>query len=326
MPDWSGFVELVRSHQRFLLTSHVRPDCDCLGSELAMLLILESLGKDVMIVNGFAVPPHLRFLDEPKRYKQLGVDVAAEQLADREVILVLDTSAWVQLGPMADVIRASRAVKAVIDHHVSQDDLGARLFKNTDAEATGRLVLEAADALGVPLSPQIALPLFAAVATDTGWFRFASTEPGTYRIAARLMEAGVKPDWLYKHLYEQDTLARLRLIGNTLARVQTDLGGRLIYTWIELADFDAVGAIASDSEDLINMTLTVGGTEAAVILVELRSGGFKVSFRSRCDLDCSAVAEKFGGGGHKRAAGATLKEPLESARAKVLDAVRAAMG
>ncbi len=93
-----------------------------------------------------------------------------------------------------------------------------------------------------------------------------------------------------------------------------------------MADFAAVGAIASDSEDLINMMLTVGGTEAAVILVELRSGGYKVSFRSRCDLDCSAVAEQFGGGGHKRAAGATLKEPLDSARAKVLDAVRAAMG
>ena len=326
MPNWSGFVELVRSHERFLLTSHVRPDCDCMGSELAMLHILEGLGKDVMIVNGFAVPPNLRFLDEPKRYHQLGVDIAAEQLADREVILVLDTSAWVQLGPMAEVIRTSRAVKAVIDHHVSQDDLGAVLFKNTDAEATGRLVLEAADALGAPLSPQMALPLFAAVATDTGWFRFASTEPGTYRIAARLMEAGVKPDWLYKQLYEQDTLARLRLIGNTLARAQTDLGGRLIYTWIELADFDAVGAIPSDSEDVINMTLTVAGTEAAVLLVELRSGGFKVSFRSRCDLDCSAVAERFGGGGHKRAAGATLKEPLDSARAKVLDAVRATMG
>ena len=242
------------------------------------------------------------------------------------MILILDTSAWVQLGTMAEVIRASRAVKAVIDHHVSQDDLDARLFKSTEAEATGRLVLEAADALGAPLLPQMALPLFAAVATDTGWFRFASTEPGTLRIAARLMEAGAKPDWLYKQLYEQDTLPRLRLIGNTLARAQTDLDGRLIYTWIEVADFDAVGAIASDSEDVINMTLTVGGTEAAVILVEQRHGGFKVSFRSRCDLDCSAVAERFGGGGHKRAAGATLNEPLESARAKVLDAVRAAMG
>ena len=235
MVDWSGFVELVRSRQRFLLTSHVRPDCDCLGSELAMLHILQSLGKDAMIVNGFAVPPHLQFLDQPKRCNQLGINVAADQLADREVILILDTSAWVQLGTMAEVIRASRAVKAVIDHHVSQDDLDARLFKSTEAEATGRLVLEAADALGAPLSPQMALPLFAAVATDTGWFRFASTEPGTLRIAARLMEAGVKPDWLYKQLYEQDTLPRLRLIGNTLARadrpgraahLHMDRGGR----------------------------------------------------------------------------------------------------
>ena len=103
------------------------------------------------------------------------------------------------------------------------------------------------------------------------------------------------------------------------------MGGRLIYTWIEQADFAATGAIPSDSEDLINMTLTVGGTEVAVILVELRSGGFKVSFRSRSEVDCTRIAEQFGGGGHKRAAGATLKEPLDSARARVLDAVAAAM-
>ena len=185
----------------------------------------------------------------------------------------------------------------MIDHHVRQDDLGARLFKNTDAEATGRLVLEAADALGVPLSPQIALPLFAAVATDTGWFRFASTEPGTYRIAARLIEAGVKPDWLYKQLYEQDTLARLRLIGNTLARA--DRPGRPAHLHM-----DRVGRFRCGRGDPLRQRgrdqHDVDGRRARrrrSSLVELRSGGFKVSFRSRCELDCSAVAERFGGGG-----------------------------
>jgi len=325
MIDWSPFVEVVRSHQRFALTCHVRPDADTVGSAIGMAGILEKLGKDVLLVNAFAVPPNLRFLDPLGKLKQLGTDITAEGLSDREVHIVLDTTAWVQLGAMADVIRQSKAIKMVLDHHVSEDDLGALLFKDYEAEATGRLVVEAAEALGVVLTAEIAQPLFAALATDTGWFRFASTKPGTFRTAAKLMDGGARPDQLFKDLYEHDTLSRLKLIGRTLARAQTELGGRLIYTWIELSDFDSVGAVPSDSEDVINMTLTVGGTEAAVILVEQRSGGFKVSFRSRNDMDCSRIAGQFGGGGHKRAAGATLVEPLDSARAKVLDAVRAAM-
>jgi phosphoesterase RecJ-like protein len=238
---------------------------------------------------------------------------------------VLDTTAWAQLGPMAEVLRGSSALKLVIDHHRSGDDLGAELFKDEDAEATGRLVLEAIDALGAALTPAVAQNLFAAVATDTGWFRFASTRSGTFRAAARLLEAGAQPDRLFKDLYEEDTLARLQLIGRTLARARTELDGRLIVTWIELADFAATGAVSSDSEDLVNMTLTVGGTEMAVILVEQRSGGFKVSFRSRCELDCSRVAEQFGGGGHRSAAGALVKEPLDAALRKVLEAIQAAL-
>ncbi len=263
MIDWPRFVELVGGHQRFLLVSHVRPDCDAVGSELALAGMLEQLGKDVWIVNGFAVPPNLRFLDPQRKLKQLGVDVPAGQLDDREVIVVLDTTAWVQLGAMAEVIRTSKARKLVIDHHVSEDDLGAELFKDGEAEATGRLVLEAGEALGVRLTPEIAQPLFAAIATDTGWFRFASTGAETFRAAARLLEAGAQPDRLFKDLYETETLARLQLTGRTLARTQTELGGRLIYTWVERGDFEATGAVPSDTEDLINMTLTVGGTEVA---------------------------------------------------------------
>ena len=325
MINWPRFVELVRSHQRFLLTTHVRPDCDALGSELAMAAILEQLGKDVLVVNPFAVPPGFRFLDPQRKLKQLETDVSARELDSYEVLIVLDTTAWAQLGAMGEVIRATKAKKVVIDHHVSGDDLGAELLKDTKAEATGRLVIEAADHLGVQISPEIAQAAFAALATDTGWFRFASTTSQTLRLAGRLVDAGAVPDRLYQQLYEDETLARLQLIGRTIARTRTELDGRLIHTWIECADFEATGAVPHNSEDVINMTLSVGGTEAAVILVEQATGGCKVSFRSRCDLDCSRLAEQFGGGGHKAAAGAFLDEPLQSARRKVLDAVRAEM-
>jgi len=241
------------------------------------------------------------------------------------VWIVLDTTAWAQLGAMADALKSSRAVKVVLDHHVSGDDLGAELFKDTDAEATGCLVIEAADHLGVPLAPEIARPAFVALATDTGWFRFSSTTSGTLRLASRLVDAGAQPDQLYKALYENDSYARLQLIGRALACTRTELGGRLICGWLTGADFTATGALPSDSEDIINTMLSVSGTEVAVILVEQSTGGFKISLRSRCQVDCSAIAEKFGGGGHRKAAGAFLNEPLESARQKILDAVRAAM-
>lgn len=323
--NWPRFTELIRSHERFLLTSHVRPDCDALGSELGMAGILESLGKQVLIVNAQETSPNLRFIDPQGKLKVLGRDVTMEQALATDVLMVLDTSAWAQLGSMSDVVRATKAHKMILDHHVSQDDLGAEHFKNTQAEATGRLVFEAAGQLGVKITPEIATPLYAAVATDTGWFRFASTTGETYRVAASLVDAGAKQDWIYNQLYEQDTLARLQLIGHILARAKAELNGRLIYTAVLREDFDATGAVPSDTEDVINMTLEVAGTQVAVILVEQPGGGFKISFRSRSHVDCSKLAETFGGGGHKAAAGAFLSGPFAQVQAKVLDVVRAAM-
>lgn len=323
--DWRRFAEIVRSHDRFLLTSHVRPDCDALGSELGLVLILEALGKRVRIVNGQATPPNLAFIDPARRIGVLGENVRPEDLRDVQVLTVLDTSAWQQLGPMADVVRASPAKKLVVDHHVSADDLGAELFKDTAAEATGRLVVEAAEALGVKLTAAMAMPLFAAVATDTGWFRFASTRPETYRCAAKLTEAGADPAAIYNALYEQETLGRLKLRGEILARTTVELDGRLAHTYVLVDDFAKTGSLPSDTEDVINQTLTVAGTEFAVIFVQQEKGGFKISLRSRCDVNCSQLAEQWGGGGHKAAAGAFVPGTLEEARTRVLDAVRAAM-
>jgi phosphoesterase RecJ-like protein len=323
--NWPRFAEIVRSHQRFLLTSHVRPDCDALGSELGMALVLESLGKQVRIVNGQETPPNLAFIDTAKRIRVIGQHVQAGQLSDAEVIVVLDTSAWQQLGPMADVLRSSPAKRIILDHHRSADDLDAEEFKDTSAEATGRLVVDAADALGIKLTAEMAMPLFAAIATDTGWYRFASTTSGTYHYASRLVEAGADPAAIYNALYEQETLGRVKLRGEILARTTAELDGRLVHTYVLAGDFARTGSLPSDTEDAINLTLTVAGTQFAVIFVQQAGGGFKISFRSRCQVDCSQLAEQFGGGGHKAAAGAFVPGTLEEARGRVLDAVRAAM-
>jgi bifunctional oligoribonuclease and PAP phosphatase NrnA len=324
--NWHRFVEIVRSHQRFLLVSHVRPDCDALGSELGLAAVLESLGKRVRIVNGQATPPNLAFIDATRRIAVINQTVQPAELADTQVLIILDTSAWAQLGPMADFIRGFAGKKVVVDHHVSADDLGAEPFKDTEAEATGRLVVEAAEALGVKLTPEMARPLFAAIATDTGWFRFGSATALTYRTAAKLIDAGASPAAIYRDLYEQDTLGRVRLRGLILSRVTTELGGRLVHTHVLKDDFAHTGSLPSDTEDVINMALAIAGSEVAVILVEQSKGGFKISFRSRSAVDCSRIAERWGGGGHKAAAGAMLAGSLVEVQPIVLDAVRRAMG
>ena len=322
---WPRFTELIRSHQRFLLTSHIRPDCDALGSELGMAYVLEALGKDVRIVNGQATPPNIAFIDPERRIGVIGQTVKADELADREVLLVLDTSAWAQLGPMSEVVKTTKAKIMILDHHLSSDDLGAEEFKNVKAEATGRLVMEAADQLGVKLTEKMATPLFAAIATDTGWYRFNSATSETYRFAAKLIDAGAKPAAIYNALYEQDTLGRMKLRGLILTRITTELDGRLAYTHVLLEDFAKTGSLPSDTEDAINMLLQIAGTQFAVIFVQQPTSGFKISFRSRCAVDCSKLAEQWGGGGHKAAAGAFVSGELAEVQSRVLDAVRTAM-
>ena len=322
--DWKAFTDQIERHESFVLVSHIRPDCDALGSELGMKQVLEAVGKKVRIINAHPTPPSLSFIDPRGEIEVLGEDVQPDEI-ETDCIFILDTSAWPQLGDMAEVIRASSADKMVLDHHVGQDELGATMHKDTVAEATGHLVVKAADALGVALTPEIAMPCYAAIATDTGWFRFGSVTPETYRVTARLVEAGAKPPEIYGELYERDTIGRTKLRGLILSRTESELDGALVHTYVRVEDFDAVGAVASDTEDAINLTLAIAGTQGAVIFVGLRTGGFKLSFRSRCGMDCNAVAKQFGGGGHKAAAGAFIDAPLEEAQAKVLPVVKEAM-
>ncbi|MDA7951797.1 MAG: bifunctional oligoribonuclease/PAP phosphatase NrnA [Pirellulaceae bacterium] len=315
---WEQLRQLTDKYQKFVLLSHVRPDCDALGSELGLAGVLRALGKDVIISNADPVPDHLDFIDPNGEIKVLGKTITEEALSDREVFVVLDTSAWVQLGSMGDLMKKSNAQKVVIDHHVGNDDLGAILLKNEKAEATGRLIVEAAEYFGVEITPEMADPLFMAVATDTGWFRFGSVGSETYRIAAKLVEAGSKPDKIYEMLYEQNTVGRIQLRGRILNSLQTYLEGALITMRATQEDFKETASHPSDTEDVINLGLTITGTRVALIFIEQSDGNIKVSFRSRCDFDCSAMAQRFNGGGHKKASGTTLPGPLEKVEADVL--------
>lgn len=324
--DWEPLRDIIARNERFILTSHVRPDADAIGSELGMASLLDQLGKRVRIINPSAMAEHLEFLDPNRRIHKYSPEADGHSAEDADVHIILDTSAWVQLGDLAKVIRRTPAQKVVIDHHVSSDDLGAVEFKDVTAEATGTLIVQCADALGLQLTPEAAAPLYAAIATDTGWFRFPSTRGETLRIAARLMELGVEPHVIFQALYERRSLARVRLTGRVLNRVDVLCNGLLAYTRVSLEDFKVTGAKPVDTEDLVNECLMIEGTRAAFIAIEQLNRSIKVSFRSRSDLNVAAVAEQFGGGGHRQAAGAVLPGPLDQAIAKVLAAMSSAMG
>jgi len=322
--NWELLAERIAACQSFILCSHIRPDCDALGSELGMAGLLRQLGKDVRIVNGHPTPPSLTFLDPEGMIEVIHETVAPEQVT-ADCFIVLDTSAWAQLGPMGDVLSGFQGMKLCVDHHVGEDDLGTEFFKDTLAEATGHLVAKLAKHLQVPITKPMATALYAAIATDTGWFRFGSTTSHTYRIIADLLDSGAVPADIYGELYERDTLGRVRLRGRILSRTTAERDGQLVYTHVLKEDFLETGALPSDTEDAINLTLAIAGTQVAVIFVEQAEGGFKLSFRSRCAVDCNQLANQFNGGGHKAAAGAFVHGSLEKVQSQVLPVVRDAM-
>jgi phosphoesterase RecJ-like protein len=290
---------------------------------IALADTLEALGKQSELVVASALPPRYGFLDPAGRVKRFNEPTPSQQQAD--AVIVLDTGTWNQLGEFGPFLRQLTVPKLVVDHHMTQDDLGAVRLVDTTAEATGRLVYEAIAALGQKPLPPAANALFVALAMDTGWFRHNNTTPATFALAADLVRCGATPTRLYEHLYEHSSLARLRLTGLVLSRMQVTADGRVAYTEIHKGDYDATGAVPQDTEDLINYARAVAGVSVGLLLMEQPRGGIKVSFRSREPVDVAKVAETFGGGGHRLASGATLDASLEEARARVLQAIDAAL-
>jgi phosphoesterase RecJ-like protein len=187
------------------------------------------------------------------------------------------------------------------------------------------MVFELGQALGLSMNADVARWLFCAIATDTGWFRFPSTTSQTLRTAAQLIDLGAQPHLIYRLLYEQYSAARVSLAGRVLSRVTLDCDGKLAYTWVSQSDFAETGAQPADTEDLVNECLKIAGTECAFIAIEQMNKRIKVSLRSRTQCNVAAVAEQFGGGGHKQAAGAILAGGLESAKNKVIAALKAVL-
>ncbi|MCS6864756.1 MAG: bifunctional oligoribonuclease/PAP phosphatase NrnA [Gemmataceae bacterium] len=317
--DWSPLVAWLRRYERPLLMTHIRPDADGLGSQLALQEALTAIGQQPRVAIASKLPPRYTFLDPHRQWIE---DFHPTLFSDRDCVLILDTGTWNQLGDFGQWLQASSLPRAVVDHHRTQDDLGGLRLVDTTAEATGRLAYEIITALGLPLSPRMAQHLFMAVATDTGWFRHANTTPATFALCGELVARGANPTVLYEQLYESATLARLKLTALALERLQVVADGKIAYTEIRLADYAATGAVPGDTEDLINYPRGIDGVAIAVLFIEQPDGGTKVSWRSRA-VDVSQLAERWGGGGHKLASGARVLQPLDQVRPEVLNATAA---
>ncbi len=317
--DWTPLREAVSTHRSFLLMTHMRPDCDGLGSQLALAEALRYRGKVVRTAIVGHLPSRYEFIDPRREIEEFSEDDPT--FAEMDCIIILDTGTWNQLGVFGSFMRSLTVPKLVIDHHRTQDDLGAVRLVDTSAEATGRLVYEASRALDVPISAFAAQSLFAALATDTGWFHHNNTTAASFVLAAKLVEAGALPNRLFEQIYEQNSLARLKLMGIALERLQSSREDRIAWTEIYQRDFAVTGARPPDTEELINLPRSLAGVEVALILIEQAEGRIKISFRSRERVDVGQLAEQFGGGGHRLASGAITHGTMEEVRQRVIQTV-----
>ena len=334
--DYERAIKLLRDSERILLTSHVRPDGDAVGSVGALRALLEQAARK----EGRRCSVRTLFLGEvPENYGfvlaetvwVLGRDVQAEELGGAwleqfALAVVVDTHAARQLPVIGEALAGWSRPVLVIDHHPAGGTLGDVRLIETEAGAAGVLVYELADRAGWPITTAVAEALFVAISSDTGWFRFSNCGRRVFGIAGRLIEAGADPSVLYRRLYENFPAARLKLVALALGTIELFAGGRAALMHVSKAMLAQSGAQRSHIENIVNQSQQIGSVEVSVLLVEEEDGTVRASFRSRGSTDVNVLAQGFGGGGHSKAAGASLEAGLEAARATVRTAVEAALG
>lgn len=317
---WLSVVRCAAESRRILLVLHVRPDGDSVGCSLAVARCLRSLGKQAAVVCADPIPANLRFLA-----------AAEECVRPEQATGPFDLALFLDCADLERIGVARRLLEGIphlinIDHHPSNRRYGDINFIDPAAGACGELALRLIDDLGGGLDPRTATALFAALATDTGSFRYANTSAHTLALAARLRAAGADTALIGREVWESRSLAALRLLGRALGHLGVDAGGELAWISLTAEDLAAVAGGPGDSEGLVDYPRSLRGVEVAALFVAEVPGEVRVSLRSHQRVDVSALAGRFGGGGHARAAGCTVAGELADVRARVLAAARLALG
>lgn len=316
-------VEALRGARRVLFTMHRHPDGDALGSALALACAMREAGREVVVYNPDEVPYNFRFLPL--------ADTVVKTLGPEErfdVTVATDSGSASRLGPDLPG-RERRGVFINLDHHVTTEPFGDLNYVDPEAAAVGVLAYKIIQGLGLAVSRDAAQCIYASILADTGSFRYASTDPESLRIAAALLEAGVDPWEMTMHIYEQQPMARMKLLAEVLSTLELAEGGKLATLTITQAMLAKTGTTQDLTDGFINQARSVQGVEVAASFTEpsgdeLSRGeqpGWRVSFRSRGHVDVSKIAQVFGGGGHKNAAGCTVDANEAEVRARIAVAI-----
>jgi phosphoesterase RecJ-like protein len=311
----------IRRRQRFVLTSHVRPDGDAIGSQLAMAFALRYLGKDVRMVNRDQPPaPMLVFPGVTE------IEVAGRVADTGDAVIVMESGDLTRTG--VEGLETGFVIN--IDHHPGNKMYGALNWVDLSAAACGEMVFDLVRELGVPLTFEIATHVYIAILTDTGSFHYSNITPRTFEICRQCVEAGVSPPAVARSIFDSNNLGRLKLFGAVLSRMRLDESGRIATVWVDQKLATECGGTYEDTEGLINLPLTVKEILAVVFFKENAPGDWRISMRSKGDVDVNAVAKQFGGGGHKNASGCSAEGELAALEAvfqeKLTTAIEKALG
>jgi len=320
--DFKKAVDLINDSGNVLLTTHTRPDGDACGCVAVMSDALAGLGKKSKALMLSPMPEWYDFLFTEK-VSVLGEDVTVEELTEGrfgefDLIIIVDTNSNSQLDKFSQYLRQNSKPVLVIDHHATADGLGNVELVDSGAAAAGLIVYDLLKYANWPITEKVAEALFVAIATDTGWFQFSNTDSRVYRSCAELIDAGAKPTEIYHSLYQNFSQTRFKLMLAMLNTIELHFDGRFATQHISQRDFEQTGATHKDTENLINECQRISTVEAAALFVELKDVRIRCSLRSTGAVDVSKIAVKFGGGGHKMAAGTYLPSPLENAKQLIM--------
>ncbi len=315
-PDLQRIVEAIRGRQRFVVSSHARPDGDSIGSQLAMAYALVALGKDVQVVNrDAAAPPLMAFPGVPT------ITIADRVDGEFDAAMIMECGDLARTG----VAGLGRFFVINIDHHPGNTGYGQANWFDPRAAACAEMVFDLIRALGVPLSPDIATHIYLAILTDTGSFHYSSISPRTFDICRETLQAGVNPVLVARQVFDSNSLGRLKLYGSVLSGMQIDATGHVAVLYLDHQMAREAGAAYDDTEGLINLPLTVKEIQAAVFFKQVEGGEYRVSLRSKGDIDIGAVAKAFGGGGHKNAAGCTATGAIDALQKLFVERIEGAV-
>jgi phosphoesterase RecJ-like protein len=301
MSELAAIVSRLTAGHRFIISSHQRPDGDAIGSAMAAALALRAQGKHADVVFD-AIPPH--FL---RPFPGVGGIRVTTQVDERyDAALIMECSALDRTG----IAGLDRSPLLNIDHHPGNTRYGAVNWVDESAAACSELVFTLIDALGAPLTPDVATHIYLGILTDTGSFHFSHMTPRTFEIARRCVEAGADPQWIARTHYDNSTLGRVKIFGAVLNSMQLDPSGRVALLTITQALAEANGASYDDTEGLINFPLTVKDIKAVAFFKEMADRTWRVSMRSKGNVDVRVIASQFGGGGHVNAAGCSATGEL----------------